>query len=85
MAGGALGPRPGWGCLVAEDGGRVVGFVGYGPPEEREDGAGVGEVYAIYLDRSAAGWAWDGTTSAHRFDRAELSIVRYAVELPGSV
>ncbi|MFN8233107.1 MAG: GNAT family N-acetyltransferase [Actinomycetota bacterium] len=28
-----------------------------------------------------AGWSWDGTTSAHRFDRAELPIVRYAADL----
>ena len=117
------GPRPGWGCLVAEDHGRIVGFVGYGPPEERTDTAGLGEVYAIYLDPSVvgsgvgrdlleraterlraagwrraflwvletnerarrfyerAGWSWDGTTSAHRFDCAELPIVRYAADL----
>jgi ribosomal protein S18 acetylase RimI-like enzyme len=29
----------------------------------------------------AAGWSWDGTTSAHRFDCANVPIVRYAVEL----
>jgi RimJ/RimL family protein N-acetyltransferase len=28
-----------------------------------------------------AGWAWDGTTSAHRFDCEHLPIVRYVVEL----
>jgi L-amino acid N-acyltransferase YncA len=28
-----------------------------------------------------AGWSWDGATSEHRFDRANLPIVRYATEL----
>jgi ribosomal protein S18 acetylase RimI-like enzyme len=116
-------PRPGWGCIVAEERDSIVGFVGYGPPEDREETGPVGEVYAIYLDPSAmgtgvgrelfaaatrrlrdqgypraflwvletnerarrfyerAGWTWDGTTSAHRFDRAELPIVRYAADL----
>jgi GNAT superfamily N-acetyltransferase len=29
----------------------------------------------------AAGWAWDGTTGTHRFDCANLPVVRYAAEL----
>ncbi len=29
-----------------------------------------------------AGWSWDGTTSAHQFECANLPIVRYASELP---
>jgi GNAT superfamily N-acetyltransferase len=29
------------------------------------------------------GWAWDGTTSAHQVQCANLPIVRYAVDLPG--
>jgi GNAT superfamily N-acetyltransferase len=116
-------PEPGWGCLVAEEDGVVVGFVGFGPPDEPAEPAGAGEVFAIYLDpeivgtgvgrelfavacgrlREAgyeqaflwvlatnerarrfyerAGWVWDGTTSAHRVDRAELPIVRYAADL----
>jgi RimJ/RimL family protein N-acetyltransferase len=28
-----------------------------------------------------AGWSWDGTTSEHRFDCANLPIVRYAADL----
>ena len=28
-----------------------------------------------------AGWSWDGTTSEHRFDCANLPIVRYATDL----
>jgi len=28
-----------------------------------------------------AGWSWDGTTSAHQFDCANLPIVRYATDL----
>jgi GNAT superfamily N-acetyltransferase len=116
-------PRSGRSCLVAEDRARVVGFVGYGPPEEATESSEAGQVYAIYLDRAVAGtgvgralfeeatrrlrdagharaflwvletnerarrfyeragWAWDGTTSTHRFDCAELPIVRYAADL----
>ena len=29
----------------------------------------------------SAGWSWDGTTSEHRFDRANVPIVRYVVDL----
>ncbi len=29
----------------------------------------------------AAGWSWDGTTSEHRFDCANLPIVRYVTDL----
>ena len=29
----------------------------------------------------AAGWSWDGTTSEHRFDCANVPIVRYATDL----
>ena len=28
-----------------------------------------------------AGWSWDGTTSEHRFDCANLPIVRYVADL----
>ena len=28
-----------------------------------------------------AGWSWDGTTSEHRFDCANVPIVRYAADL----
>ena len=34
--------------LVAKDGDRVVGFAGYGPAGEDEDGS-TGEIYAIYV------------------------------------
>ena len=49
--------RPGWGCILAEDdGGRVVGFAGFGPPEDASSAPeGAGEVYAIYLDERVAG------------------------------
>jgi GNAT superfamily N-acetyltransferase len=46
--------RPG-GCFVAELGGRVVGYVFWGPGEAPETPAAVGEVYAIYLDPDATG------------------------------
>ena len=29
----------------------------------------------------AAGWSWDGTTSEHRFDCANVPIVRYVLDL----
>ena len=32
-----------------------------------------------FYERS--GWSWDGTTSAHRFDCANVPIVRYATDL----
>ena len=123
--GGLSEPRPGWGCIVAEDdGGRVVGFAGFGSPEDATTAPyGAGELYAIYLDERVAGtgvgrqvfgaaadalraagfaraflwvlaanerarrfyekagWAWDGTTSTHRFDCANEPVVRYAVDL----
>jgi ribosomal protein S18 acetylase RimI-like enzyme len=40
--------RPGR-TLVAEDGGRVVGFAGVGPAEDDDAGPTTGEVYAIYV------------------------------------
>lgn len=40
----------GWTQLVAEDGDRVVGFVSFGPPQDRSLDPSVGELYAIYLD-----------------------------------
>lgn len=117
-------PKAGQRCLLAAGGaGQVVGFLSFGPAEDPDAGEGLGEVYALYLDRSVAGtgvgrsllsagsrrlreagyaraflwvletnerarrfyeragWAWDGTTSAHRYDCAELPIVRYAADL----
>ena len=38
------------GALVAEDGGRVIGFVGFGPSRTFDDAEDVGEIYAIYLE-----------------------------------
>ncbi len=46
-------PPSGGGCLVAEDDGRIVGFVGYGPAQD--EGDDVGEVFAIYLVEDAVG------------------------------
>ncbi len=40
-------PPPGWATYVAEDAGRVVGFVSVGPSR---DEVGLGELYAIYVD-----------------------------------
>lgn len=112
-------------CFVAEDDGRVVGFVACGPAadEHVSPPPQAGEVFSIYLldgaqgtgvgremfatavaalrahgfrrallwvleanVRSrrfyeAAGWAWDGTRSEHRFDCANLPILRHARDL----
>jgi ribosomal protein S18 acetylase RimI-like enzyme len=55
---GLRGRDPRWGCFVAaaEDG-RIVGFVGFGPPEDASTALGedAGEVYAIYLLHEAQG------------------------------
>lgn len=40
--------------LAAEDGGAVVGFASVGPSRD-EDGGGLGELYAIYVDPDAWG------------------------------
>jgi GNAT superfamily N-acetyltransferase len=36
-------------ALVAEERGRVVGFVGFGPSRSFDDPPSVGEIYALYL------------------------------------
>ncbi|HEV8469815.1 MAG TPA: GNAT family N-acetyltransferase [Candidatus Limnocylindria bacterium] len=42
--------------LAAEEDGRVIGFVNYGPPDDAASlGPHVGELYAIYLDPDAFG------------------------------
>ena len=116
-------PSSDWGTLVADDGGRVVGFSTYGPSRDDDATAATGEVPAIYLDpdvvgtgvgrellaetivelRAAgftraslwvlegndrarrfyekAGWAWDGSVSAHSFDTVTKPVVRYAIDL----
>jgi ribosomal protein S18 acetylase RimI-like enzyme len=63
--------RPGdtWSCFVAEQDGRVVGFVGCGSPDA-EAPTGAGEVYAIYVRREVQG------TGVGRalFDRAQAAL-----------
>jgi len=115
--------RQGTGTLVADEGGRIVGFCGFAPSRDDDAVKGTAEILTIYLlpeatgrgigrdlfaavndrvralgyDRATlwvmasnersrrfyemAGWSWDGTTSEHRFDCANLPIVRYAAEL----
>ncbi|MGE5227756.1 MAG: N-acetyltransferase family protein [Planctomycetaceae bacterium] len=48
-------PGDAWGCFVADEGGRVVGFVGCGPPDDAEAPTGAGEVYAIYVSQEVQG------------------------------
>ena len=115
--------RPGTVTLVADQGGRIIGFCGFASSRDEDAAKGTAEILTIYLlpeatgrgigrdlfatangrvralgygratlwvmasnERSRrfyekAGWAWDGTTSEHRFDCANLPIVRYATEL----
>lgn len=55
-----------WVQLVAQDDERVVGFVTFGPSEERTDDPVVGEVYTIYVDPSH----WDRGFGRALFDAA---------------
>jgi GNAT superfamily N-acetyltransferase len=48
-------PEPGSGVLVAEEGGRIVGFASFGPSRDDDASDGVGEVPAIYVDPGAVG------------------------------
>ena len=53
-------PPPGAALQVAEDAGRIIGLAGAGPSRD-DDGGGVGELYAIYVDPERWG---DGTATA---------------------
>ncbi len=60
-------PALGWTLLVAEENGRVVGFVQFGAASEKTE---VGEIFGLYADPSA----W-GTGSAQALmDRAVVSL-----------
>jgi GNAT superfamily N-acetyltransferase len=48
-------PEPGSGVLVAEEAGRIVGFVSFGPSRDEDASEGIGEVPAIYVDPRAVG------------------------------
>jgi RimJ/RimL family protein N-acetyltransferase len=115
--------QPGAGTVVADDGGRIVGFCGFAQSRDDDAMERTAEVLTIYLLAEAAGrgigrdlfvaaierlrtlgygratlwvmasndhsrrfyevagWSWDGTTSEHRFDCANVPIVRYATDL----
>jgi GNAT superfamily N-acetyltransferase len=45
----------GWGTLVVDDAGRVVGFSTYGPSRDEDATSATGEVPAIYLDPDVIG------------------------------
>ena len=48
-------PSGEWGTLVAEEDGRVIGFVTFGPTRDDDAPPGTGEVPAIYLDPAVVG------------------------------
>ena len=48
-------PSSEWGTLVADHGGRVVGFSAYGPSHDDDAPPATGEVPAIYLDPDVIG------------------------------
>jgi GNAT superfamily N-acetyltransferase len=62
-------PPPGWTTLVAERGGHVVGFASVGPSR---DEAGVGELYAIYVDPDS----WSTGAAPVLLERAEAELRR---------
>ncbi len=51
----ALGPASAHRIFLAERGGRALGFAAWGPPRDGDVGDGAAELYAIYLEREAAG------------------------------
>ena len=57
-------PPPGWSTFVALDEGRVVGFASVGPSR---DEAGMGELFAIYVDPDA----WSTGAGRALIERAE--------------
>jgi RimJ/RimL family protein N-acetyltransferase len=75
--------------LLPEAAGRGIGRDLFTTATERLRAFGYGRATLWVMasnDRSrrfyeAAGWSWDGTTSEHRFDCANVPIVRYAAEL----
>ena len=60
-------PAPGSSIRVALRGARCVGFVSVGPSRE-PDGAGLGEVYAIYVDPSEWGTGVGGALMEQAID-----------------
>ena len=60
-------PPPGWSTFVAEEDDEVVGFASVGPSR---DEAGVGELYAIYVDPDS----WSGGTGRLLLARAEAAL-----------
>ena len=75
--------------LLEEAAGRGIGRELFAHANDRLRELGYGRATLWVLETNArtrrfyerAGWSWDGTTSAHQFDCANLPIVRYATEL----
>jgi GNAT superfamily N-acetyltransferase len=60
-------PPPGWSTFVAEEDDEVVGFASVGPSR---DEAGIGELYAIYVDPDK----WSNGAGRALLDRAEAEL-----------
>ncbi|WP_248358634.1 GNAT family N-acetyltransferase [Anaeromyxobacter oryzae] len=72
----ALAPASAHRISLVERDGRAIGFAAWGPPRDADVGADTAELYALYLEREAA-----GTGAAHSLmvrARAEMCEHRYA-------
>jgi GNAT superfamily N-acetyltransferase len=58
-------PRSGFRMALAEERGRTVGFVAYGPSRDDDARLDAGEVYAIYVRRELWGHGLGGALLAH--------------------
>ena len=75
--------------LLEEAAGKGIGRDLFARASERLRDLGYGRATLWVLETNErsrrfyekAGWTWDGTTSAHQFDCANLPIVRYATDL----
>jgi len=61
-------PDAGFRMAIAEEGGRAVGFVAFGPTRDGDAAAPTGEIYAIYVRRDAWGRGVGGALLGHARD-----------------